>query len=104
MVCDKVRCEVRLVYKKHTPPPRNGGEITTNTIFHKHFQTIEVRWEARLDCVLYCLRTNSRGGVNPFSHRVNISRHESQRNKGRKSTRSVWIEGMCQMVPIVYIA
>ena len=78
MVCDKVRCEVRLVYKN--TPPRNGGEVTTNTIFTNIFKQSRCA-EKRASIVFsYCLRTNSRGGSTLFSHRVNISRHESQRN------------------------
>ena len=79
MVCHKVRCEVRLVYKKH--PSQKWRRDNNKYHFHKHFQTIEVRWEVRLDCVFYIVFAPIPGGESTFfSPRVNISRHESQRN------------------------
>ena len=72
------RCAVKCALStKNTPPPRNGGEITTNTIFTNIFKQSRFAEKCASIVFLYCLRTNSRGKVNPFSHRVNISRKKS---------------------------
>lgn len=64
MVCDKVRCEVRLVYK-NSPPPRNGGEITTNTIFTNIFKQSRFA-EKRASIVFYIVFAPIPGGSQPL--------------------------------------